>query len=252
VARLTAPASLLARLAALDSCACSDAMDQLGLTGVADGLRGLTVARRVTGPVITVQLGPPDGSAPDGSAPDGSASDGSAPAGGGGASSRPGRHLGTAAIDAAQPGDVIVVAAGGRTDAAGWGGILSLAAVTRQVGGVIVDGACRDVDESSELGLPVYALAATPRTARGRQAEVAWDVSVLVAGIRVDPGDLVIADGSGVVFLPASRADEIIAAAERIAAREAAMASRVRAGEPASQVMSADYEELLKPQPDRP
>jgi 4-hydroxy-4-methyl-2-oxoglutarate aldolase len=240
VARLTVPASLLARLAALDSCACSDAMDQLGLAGVADGLRGLTVARRVTGRVSTVQLGPPDGSAADGSAPDGSA-----PAGGGGASSRTGRHLGTAAIDAAEPGDVIVVAAGGRTDAAGWGGILSLAAVTRQVGGVIVDGACRDVDESSELGLPVYALAATPRTARGRQAEVAWDVSVLVAGIRVDPGDLVIADGSGVVFLPASRAADIIAAAERIAAREAAMASRVRVGEPASRVMSADYENLL-------
>jgi 4-hydroxy-4-methyl-2-oxoglutarate aldolase len=222
------PASLLARLAALDSCACSDAMDQLGLAGVADGMRGLTVVRRVTGPVITVQLGPPDGSAPAV----------------GGASSRPTRHLGTAAIDAAQAGDVIVVAAGGRTDAAGWGGILSLAAVTRQVGGVIVDGACRDVDESSELGLPVYGLAATPRTARGRQTEVAWDVSVLVAGTRVYPGDLVIADGSGVVFLPASRAADIIAAAERIAAREAAMARRVRAGEPVSLVMSAEYENL--------
>jgi 4-hydroxy-4-methyl-2-oxoglutarate aldolase len=199
-------------------------MDQLGLAGVADGLRGLTVVRRVTGPVVTVQLGPA-----------------------GGASSRSGRHLGTAAIDAAQPGDVIVVAAGGRTDAAGWGGILSLASVARQVGGVIVDGACRDVDESTELGLPVYALAATPRTARGRQAEIGGDVPVLIAGITVDPGDLVIADGSGVVFLPASRAAEIIAAAERIAAREAAMAGRIRAGESASEVLSADYEYLLKP-----
>ena len=214
-------------------------MDQLGLTGVADGLRALTVVRRVTGPAITVQLGPAGGD----------------PAGGraaGGGAPRSGRHLGTAAIDAAQPGDVIVVAAGGRTDAAGWGGTLSLASATRQVGGVIVDGACRDVDESTELGLPVYAVAATPRTARGRQAEVAWDVSVLIAGISVDPADLVVADASGVVFLPASRAAEIITAAERIAAREAAMARRIRGGEPVSLVMSADYENLLSASPDQP
>jgi 4-hydroxy-4-methyl-2-oxoglutarate aldolase len=222
VARLTAPAQLLARLAALDSCACSDALDQLGLAGAADGLRGMTVARRVAGPVITVQLGPAVGR------------------------SRASHHLGTAAIEAAQPGDVIVVAAGGRIDAAGWGGILSLAAVTRRVAAVIVDGACRDVDESTELGLPVFARAATPRTARGRQTEVGWDVPVVAGGIRVEPGDLVVADGSGVVFLPAGRAAEIITAAERVAAREAAMASRIRAGEPVSQVMSADYENLLQ------
>ncbi len=218
---MSAPASLLPRLAALDSCACSDAMDRLGLAGVAHGLRGLTVARRVTGPVITVLLGPP-GRVPGG------------------------RHLGTAAIEAAVGGEVIVVAAGGRTDAAGWGGVLSLAAAIRQVGGVIVDGACRDVDESTALDLPVYAVAAVPATARGRQAEVAWNVPVQVAGVTVAPGDLVVADSSGVVFLPAGRAADIIAVAEDITAREAALASRIRAGEPVSRVLSSEYERMLK------
>jgi 4-hydroxy-4-methyl-2-oxoglutarate aldolase len=52
-----------------------------------------------------------------------------------------------------------------------------------------------------------------------------------------------------VVFLPASRAAEVITAAELIAAREAAMASRIRAGDRASQVLSADYEELLRNTP---
>ncbi len=226
--RLTALPGVLARLAALDSCACSDAMDQLGLVGVACGLRALTIARRVTGPVITVVLGPADQSV------------------------TAGRHLGTAAIDAAQPGDVIVVAAGGRVDAAGWGGVLSLAATIRGVSGVIVDGACRDVDESVTLGLPVYALTAVPATARGRQAEVAWNTPVNVAGVMVAPGDLVVADGSGVVFVPAGRADDVVAAAERIAAREAAMAGRLRAGEPASVVLSADYEEMLSAREDHP
>lgn len=226
---MSTPARLLTRLAELDSCACSDAMDQLGISGVAAGLRSLTVTRRVTGPVITVQLGPADRAAerdPD--------------------SGR--RHLGTSAIEAAAPGDVIVVAAAGRTDAAGWGGVLSLAATARRVSGVIVDGACRDVDETAALGLPVYALAAVPATARGRQAEIGWNEPVGVRGVTVSPGDLVVADGSGVVFLPAAQAAGIIAAAEKISAREAAMASRIRAGEPVSQVMSADYEHMLTTQ----
>ncbi len=225
--RLSASPGLLARLAALDSCACSDAMDQLGLVGVARGIRALTSARRVTGPVITVALGRADVAVPAG------------------------RHLGTAAIEAAQPGDVIVVAAGGRVDAAAWGGVLSLAATIRGVSGVIVDGACRDVDETVTLDLPVYARAAVPATARGRQAEVGWNIPVDMAGVAVAPGDLVVADGSGVVFVPAGRAADVVAAAERIAAREAAMAGRLRAGEPASAVLSADYEEMLAARKDR-
>ncbi len=223
----SASGGLLARLAALDSCACSDAMDQLGLVGVARGIRALTSARRVTGPVITVALGPAE------------------------AAVTAGRHLGTAAIEAAQPGDVIVVAAGGRVDAAGWGGVLSLAATIRGVSGVIVDGACRDVDESVTLDLPVYALASVPATARGRQAEVGWNTSVDIAGVAVAPGDLVVADRSGVVFVPAGRAADVVAAAVRIAAREAAMAGRLRAGEPASAVLSADYEGMLSAREDR-
>jgi 4-hydroxy-4-methyl-2-oxoglutarate aldolase len=203
-------------------------MDQLGLAGVARGLHALTIPRRVTGPVITVALGPAD------------------------AAVTAGRHLGTAAVEAATAGDVIVVAAGGRVDAAGWGGVLSLAATIRGVSGVIVDGACRDVDESVTLDLPVYALAAVPATARGRQAEVGWNTPVEIEGVPVAPGDLVVADGSGVVFVPAGRAADVVAAAERIAAREAAMAGRLRAGEPASAVLSADYEEMLSPPKDQP
>jgi regulator of RNase E activity RraA len=197
-------------------------MDRLGLGGVAVGIRALTVPRRVTGPVLTVELGRPLRRA-----------------------AAPGRHLGTAAIETALPGDVIVVAAGGRLDAAGWGGVLSLAAAVRQVSGVIVDGACRDVDESTALDLPIYGLGAVPATARGRQAEVAWNGPVHVAGVLVSPGDLVVADGSGVVFLPANKAADIILAAEKIAATEAAMAERIRAGEPVSRVMGADYEHML-------
>jgi 4-hydroxy-4-methyl-2-oxoglutarate aldolase len=219
-------ASLVSRLAALDTCACSDAMDKLGLSGVASGLHPVTVPRRVTGRVLTVQFGPVAAAA--------------AAAGSGEV-----RHAATAAIDAARTGDVIVVSADGRLDAAAWGGILSLAASLRGVAGVVADGACRDVDEAVDLQLPVYARGVTPLTARGRQGEVAWDVPVPVAGVTVQPGDLVIADRSGVVFLPAEHAERIITAAEEVAAREQALSVRIKNGEPSAAVLSANYERML-------
>jgi 4-hydroxy-4-methyl-2-oxoglutarate aldolase len=201
-------------------------MDKLGLpAGAALGLRALTVASKVAGRVRTVQLGPV--------------------AAGQAAPAVPPRHLATAAIEAAAPGDVIVIAASGRLDAAAWGGVLSLAAARRGVAGVVIDGACRDVDSTAELGLPVYALAATPLTARGRHAEVAWNVPVRVAGVTVDPGDLVIADGSGVIFIPERDAARVIPAAEKVTAVEDAMSVRIKRGEAVSRVLSADYERML-------
>ncbi len=223
--------ALLARLEALDTCACSDAMDKLGLSGVASGLHPVTVRRKITGRVQTVQFAPVPGPGDQAAAPP--------------AAPGPVRHAGTAAIDAARPGDVIVVAADGRLDAAAWGGLLSLAATVRGVAGVIADGACRDVDEAIELELPVYARGVTPLTARGRQREVAWDVPIPVAGITVHPGDLVIADGSGVVFLPAEHAERVINAAEEVAAREQALSVRINNGEPSAAVLSSDYERML-------
>jgi 4-hydroxy-4-methyl-2-oxoglutarate aldolase len=226
--------ALVTRLAALDTCACSDAMDKLGLSGVASGLHPVTVRRKVTGRVLTVRFGPVP-------VPGSGAGGGAGP----GAAAGAVRHACTAAIDAARPGDVIVVAADGRLDAAAWGGILSLAATLRGVAGVIADGACRDVDEATDLGLPVYAKGVTPLTARGRQGEVAWDVPVPVAGVTVHPGDLVIADGSGVVFLPAEHAERVITAAEEVAAREKALSVRIKGGEPSAAVLSSGYERML-------
>ena len=210
----------LDRLARLDSCALSDALDSLGLHGVADGLGPLTGPARVAGRVVTVELGRPG-------------------------AQRSHRHLCTAAVVGAEPGDVIVVAHQGRTDCAGWGGNLSRAAGRAGLGGVIVDGAARDIDESREVGFPVFASAATPRTARGRAVEVSWGEPVSIAGVAVAAGDAVLADGTGVVFVPAGRLDEVLAVAEQIAAKEAAMASAIAAGTPVDQVMGADYEHLL-------
>jgi regulator of RNase E activity RraA len=214
---------LSARLAKIDTCVLSDALDRLNLRGVAFGLQRLAGHKRVAGRVITVTLGPADGA--------------TAP-----------RHLCTAAVEQGGPGDVIVVEHHAHRQAAGWGGILSFAAKTKGIEGVIVDGMCRDIDEAIDYGFAVFGAGAVPATARGRVMEVACQAPIVVCGVRVCAGDWVLADSSGVVFVSAARIDEVLGAAEAMAAREQQMLQRVRSGEPVSAVMSHQYESMLKGQ----
>jgi 4-hydroxy-4-methyl-2-oxoglutarate aldolase len=213
---------LVERLRKLDTCSVSDALDKLGLPGTVIGLSPFTVRGRVAGPAVTVKLGAPMAGLPK-------------------------RHLGASAVMASKAGDIIVVEHRERTDVSGWGGLLSRGAVMKGVVAVIVDGACRDIDESLELGLPVFARAAVPLTARGRVAEHSCNEPITVGGVAVSPGDLVLADGSGVVFVAAKAAEAVIAAAEDIYAREQLMAAAIDRGESIGAVMGADYEDMLKP-----
>lgn len=211
---------VIGRLNRLDSCALSDALDRLKLQGAVSGIEPRSVRRRIAGRIRTVELGPATGTA--------------AP-----------RHLCTTAIEAADAGDVIVVEQRTGIEAAGWGGILSIGARAKGIAGVIVDGPARDIDEAIELGFPVYARSVTARTARGRIIEVATGKPIRVGDITVAPGDYVLADSSCVVFVKAADIERVLVEAERIAAREGAMAKAARDGEPIGTVMGADYEKLL-------
>ncbi len=216
------------RLNRLDVCAVSDAMDKLGLRGGVSGLDQRSSTRRIAGRVLTVRLVARE----------------QVPAAAG-----PPRHLGTTAIEAAQPGDIIVVEQRSGIEAGSWGGILSLAAMVRGVAGVICDGPVRDIDEARQYDFPVYARALTARTARGRVAEIANNGPVTIGDVTVQAGDFAIADASGIVFVAAGDIDRLLDAAESIVAREAAMAKALLAGVPVSQVMGADYEHMLKGAP---
>jgi len=156
------------------------------------------------------------------------------------------RHLGTTAIEAAQPGDVIVMEQRTGIDAACWGGNLSLGAKLRQIAGVIVDGPARDIDEAREYDFPVFARSTTTRTARGRIVEAATNVAITVGDVTVSPGDFVVADASGVVFVAQSDIARVLDAADAVVAREQAMVAALRAGTPISQVMGTSYETMLK------
>jgi regulator of RNase E activity RraA len=217
---------LVTRLRRLDACAVSDALDRLGIDGqVAGGLEQRATSQRIAGRAVTYRL------VPAGQAP---RRDG------------PVRHLGTTAIELASAGDVIVVEQRTGVDAGCWGGILSLAAKLRGIAGVVADGPVRDIDEARTYELPVYCRSLTARTARGRVEEAEVGGPVCIGGVTVRAGDLVIADASGVVFVPADRAEAVVEAAERIAGREAAMARDLLAGRAVTEVMGADYEHMLK------
>jgi len=213
---------LLTRLAQLDSCAISDALDKLGLKGVASGIHRVATDKRVSGRVVTAKLEPDDG--------------------------RPAasRHLGTTAIETAQAGDVIVMEQRTRIEAAAWGGNLSLAAQLRGIAGTIVEGPARDVDEAHGYGYPVFARSRTPHTARGRIVEVGTNVPIVVGDIAVSPGDYVVADGTGVVFVRAADIEAVLTAADAVVARERAMVAALREGTPVTQVMGITYETMLK------
>ena len=208
------------RLVKLDTCAVSDAQDKLGIMGTITGIVPLYPTERIAGRAVTVRL----------------VTKGDAEAK---------VHLGATAVVTADAGDVIVIDHNGRTDVAGWGGILSTAARTKGLAGVIIDGASRDVDEARGLGLPLYGRAATPLTARGRIIEEFTNQPIEIAGVTVNPGDYVIADASGIVVVPAERAAEVVPEAERIVERETAMAADVKAGKPVTEVMGTSYEKML-------
>ena len=210
------------RLGRVDSCAVSDALDTLRLKGVVTGIHRVSTERPISGRVVTVRLERDEG--------------------------RPvtSRHLGTAAVEAAGPGDVIVIEQRTGIDAAGWGGNLSLGAKLRGVAGVIVEGPTRDVDEARRYDFPVFARDHTSRTARGRIVETGTNVPITVGDVAVSPGDYLVADGSAVVFIAAHEIERVLEAAEAIVEREKAMAASLREGTPISQVMGKSYETMLK------
>jgi regulator of RNase E activity RraA len=218
---LAKDANLIARLTALDSCAVSDALDSCDLPPAVTGLIPLSNPRRIAGPVVTVKLGPDK--------PDGGSI----------------RHLGTAAIEAAVRGDVIVIEHSSGVQCAGWGGVLSVGAQVRQVAGVVIDGPARDIDEARELDFPVYGRSAIARTARGRVYEQDFNCQIQIAGTTVRPGDYVLADSTGIVFIPGDQLAEIVRRAERIATKERLMVEALRKGEPITQVVGRDYENML-------
>jgi regulator of RNase E activity RraA len=134
----------------------------------------------------------------------------------------------------AQPGDVIVVDAGGDVNTSVCGGLMGGLAQNRGIRAMIVDGAGRDTDELQDIGWPIWTRAITPRGTHtmfsGRKEELSINVPIACGGVVVNPGDFIVADLMGVVVIPLERADEVVRLAKEQADREEATRAWVKKG----------------------
>jgi 4-hydroxy-4-methyl-2-oxoglutarate aldolase len=135
------------------------------------------------------------------------------------------------AADLAEPGDVIVLAAGGLRERACFGDMTATTWKSKGIEGVVIDGAARDVARLRTLAFPAFARGVTPRNFHYPAGldYGAVNVPVVCAGVLVEPGDIVLADDDGVVVVPRRIAAEIVEAASQYL--EGENAGRVLFGE---------------------
>jgi regulator of RNase E activity RraA len=217
------PADVVAGFLALgDLCSsASDALDALGIGGAvgASVLAPLRPATRLCGPAITIRYGPEGGS----------------PA----ALAARGERAGLAERDLygiGRSGDVAVFDCHGYTGASVMGSLSARWARRLGIAGCVVDGAVRDVDSVLEVGVPVWARGLTPMSGKHRLRAVELNGPVELAGLAVEPGDLVLADATGVCVVPRERAAEVLEHARRIEAAEREVEAAIDGGADTAQI----------------
>ncbi|MET4639166.1 fumarylacetoacetate hydrolase family protein [Mycetocola sp. 2940] len=135
------------------------------------------------------------------------------------------------AFDALGPGDVLVIEARGERGTGTVGDILALRAQVRGAAGIVTDGGVRDLAAVAALDLPTYHSGPHPAVLGRRH--IPWDVDVTVAcgGTSVQPGDVIVGDADGLIVIPPSLVDEVVADAIEQEREETFVAEQVANGE---------------------
>jgi len=194
------------RLAALAAPTVANALDDVAFEGVMAGLAQMVPGTRCTGRAVTVRE----------------------IAGRRGDFTSDDFKVGQI-IDAAGPGDILVVDLGGQCVST-FGGLATLAAKTRGIAGLVADGGVRDREEMIEHAFPVFARHMTPLTGRTRLTVAGINEAISCGGVRVRPGDVIVADGSGVVCIPAEAAEQVADLAARYAEDDRRAAAEIAKG----------------------
>ncbi len=149
-----------------------------------------------------------------------------------------------AALGFLEPGQILVIDGGGYTDRALWGGILASYARRMQCGGVVLDGAVRDVAELKAESMPVYCCGHNPAgPSKGWGGMI--DVNISCGGVTVKPGDLIIGDDDGIAVVPLERVEVVRKNAEERLIFEADVLKRIAAGEDTASIFApVDIEEI--------
>jgi 4-hydroxy-4-methyl-2-oxoglutarate aldolase len=134
-----------------------------------------------------------------------------------------------------EPGDVLVLK--GVDQISNMGGMSATIGHRQGQLGAIVDGAVRDVDHSRDIGYAIWSRSVSPITGKWRVKTIAVNKPVTICGIAVNPGDLVLADETGVCFIPRERAADVLARARKIAASEVVREAKIASGVPVAELL---------------
>ena len=155
---------------------------------------------------------------------------------------RPGDNLMVhKALQVASPGDVVVDSTSGGFTTAVFGELMGTTAVAAKLGGIVVDGAIRDVPGLAALGFPAFSRTVSPG-ACDKDGPGEINVPIACGGTVVMPGDIVVGDEDGVVVVPRADAEEVLARVRALEANEAKRIAAIRAGE----LFKADIDATLR------
>jgi len=133
------------------------------------------------------------------------------------------------ALYLAQPGDVLVAVCQSEGSGAQWGDVAAQYAAHKKLAGVVVQGATRDTDDLERMRFPVWSTAVSP-IRPDKRGHGLVNAPVSCDGVIVNPGDLVVADGDGVLVVPRDQAAAVIAAARERQQREEKFSQVIREG----------------------
>lgn len=145
-------------------------------------------------------------------------------------------------FDAVDEGEIIVIEARGDATTGTLGDILALRARARGAAGVVTDGGVRDFDAVAEIGLPVFSQGAHPSVLGRRHVPWDFDVTISCGGATVQPGDIIVGDGDGVIVIPPALAEQVADAALAQEIEDAWIAEQVAAGHPVDGLFPLDAE----------
>ena len=141
------------------------------------------------------------------------------------------------ALNVAERGQILVLANGGGTQGALWGDVACTFAAQKGIAGVVADGPVRDVDALREMDFPVWATSISPSHPEKR-GPGSVNVPIVVDGVLVEPGDVIVADGDGVLAIPQAHLARTIEGARQRAEREVAIRKRIKAGESLFEILN--------------
>jgi regulator of RNase E activity RraA len=133
------------------------------------------------------------------------------------------------ALQLAEPGDVVVVTTGGNTVSAVFGGLMCEAASAKGIGGIVVDGAVRDVEELTRLQFPAFSRTVCPG---GCDKDGPGEINVPIScgSTVVCPGDLIVGDGDGIAVVPYAHVEDVLELVKQLIDRETARVKDIHAG----------------------